>query len=88
MKDVGQNGYHWEMYAHSGNAGGSPENNAASDEDHHIRFFDNSLYVLFCRSRNSCNVLCSRRIYICFYYWSYWNEDSIFFKDYFISLDI
>ena len=42
MKDVGQNGYHWEMYAHSGNAGGSPENNAASDEDHHIRFFDNS----------------------------------------------
>jgi len=42
MKDIQQDGYHWEMYAHSGNAGGSNENNASSDEDHHIRFFDNS----------------------------------------------
>jgi len=41
MKDVGQDGYHWENYMHSGNAGGSPENNAASDEDHHIQFFNN-----------------------------------------------
>tara|TARA_X000001382_G_scaffold74107_1_gene51808 strand:+ start:255 stop:1403 length:1149 start_codon:yes stop_codon:yes gene_type:complete len=41
MKDIQQDGYHWEFYMHSGNAGGSPENSASSDEDHHIRFFDN-----------------------------------------------
>tara|TARA_R100000654_G_scaffold47001_2_gene73230 strand:+ start:2188 stop:3330 length:1143 start_codon:yes stop_codon:yes gene_type:complete len=41
MKDISQDGYHWEFYMHSGNAGGSPENSASSDEDHHIRFFDN-----------------------------------------------
>lgn len=42
MKDVGQDGYAWEMYSHSGNAGGSPENSSSSDEDHHIRFCTNS----------------------------------------------
>ena len=42
MKDIQQDGYHWEMYTHSGNCGGAVENNASSDETHRFSFFDNS----------------------------------------------
>jgi len=41
IKSTGQSGNHWILYLHSGNAGGSPENSAASDEDHYIKFADN-----------------------------------------------